>query len=90
MSYYLWKGNVSISCVMFFRLGDLQRMATESFDEIGPDKWKGVSEHVKKVVSLTLNQQLSTWQMTAILDRMTLTAAHNSPKTSWHCQECWS
>ena len=48
LSHYLWKGKVS--CVMFYRLADLQRIAAEAFHEIGPERWARACEHAEKVV----------------------------------------
>ena len=36
---------------MFFRLAELQRIAAEAFDEIGPEWWTRACEHVEKVVA---------------------------------------
>ena len=49
LSHYLWKGKVS--CVMFYRLADLQRIAAEACDEIGPERWARACGHVEKVVA---------------------------------------
>ena len=75
----------NVSCVLSFRIDDLQRIATEAFDEIGPDRWTQAYDHVKKVVEQTQANDffiekplLLTWHMKAILVQMTLTAANNS------------
>ena len=75
----------NVSCVLSFRLDDLQRIAAEASDEIGPDTWARACEHVEKFVEQTqandffIKKPLSlTWQMIAILVQMTPTAAHNS------------
>ena len=49
LSHYLWKGKVS--CVMFYRLADLQMIAAEAFDETVPERWARGCEHVEKVVA---------------------------------------
>ena len=41
------------SCVLSFRLDDLQRIAAEAFEEIGPGRWARACEHVEKVVEQT-------------------------------------